>query len=337
MIKGKRKSELSSEEILKKISTFDIYKYYFHEFKINEVCYNHLRGEKGDSPSFLIGNRYGELLHHDFSAGNSWSGNAFQLVQQIYQCSYDEALKIIDRDFNLGILSGELGTEYKKITSQYKQPEETGKRYSLIQVVTRKFTEEELAYWADYYQTIDDLRANHIYSIKEVYLNKKRYSIPDDELRFGYFYPQGGWWKIYRPTASKKSKWVSNVPLTTAYGLENLDKNYNTLVTKSLKDFLICRKIYPYVCHVQNESLSAFSPETIKHITMNSKEVFYGGDADIAGKAASYDITNTFGWKHINPEDRLLCKNINDWADWAACEGLERVKEHFILKKLINE
>jgi len=334
MIKGKRKTELSAEEILKRISNFDIFHKYFGPFKINETCLNHLRGEK-NNPSFIIGNRYGELLSHDWG-DNSWSGNAFQFVQRIYQCSYDEALRIIDKDFNLGILSGELGTEYKKITSQYKQPEEAGKRYSLIQVVTRKFTEPELNYWLSYYQTIDDLRANNIYSIKEVYLNKKRYSIPDDELRFGYFYPSGGWWKIYRPFASKKSKWVSNVPLTTAYGLENLDKNYNTLLTKSLKDYMVCRKVYPYVCHIQNESLSALSSETIKYLIENSKEIFVGLDNDDAGKKASWEITSLFGWKHINPPDRLLCRGKTDFSDWASCEGLEKVKEHFIAKKLIE-
>lgn len=334
MIKGKRKTELSAEEILKRISNFDIYKHYIRDFKINEVMCNPFRDDK--HPSFIIGNRYGELLHSDF-ADSKFRGNAIQLVQQIHDCGYDEALKVIDKEFSLGILSGELGTEYKKITSQYKQPEEAGKRYSLIQVVTRKFTEPELEYWKSYYQTIDDLRANNIYSIKEVFLNKKKYSIPDDELRFGYFYPQGGWWKIYRCHADKKNKWISNVPLTTAYGLENLDRNYNTLVTKSLKDYLVCRKVYKNVCHVQNESISSFSPETIQHITMNSKEIFVGFDNDPSGKRASIDVTEAFGWKHINPPDRLLCNGNSDWSDWAKCEGLEKVREHFILKKLINE
>ena len=334
MIKGKRKIELSAEEILKRISFYDIFRKYFGEFKINETCLNHLRGEK-NTPSFVIGNRYGELLAHDFG-DSSYSGNAFQFVQRIHQCSYDEALKIIDRDFNLGIASGELGTEYKKITSQYKQPEEAGKRYSLIQVVTRKFTPLELEYWAQYYQTIEDLRANNVYSIKEVFLNRKKYSMPDDELRFGYLY-EGSYWKLYFPYREKRKKWLSNVPLTTMYGLKNLNREKNTLICKSLKDYLVCKKIYDNVCHVQNESLASFSPENVKYITDNSKEVFYGGDNDEPGKRASYEITEAFGWKHINPPDRLFCDNyLKDFADWGRCEGLDKVKEHFKIKKLIE-
>lgn len=337
MIKGSIKRELTEEEILRRLTPFDIYHRLFGNFKINEPTFNHLRGEDTrGNPSFIISNRSGELKHHDFADSN-WSGNCISLVMQINNCSYNEALEIIDREFGLGISSTiNLGL-YKTIKKEYKQPEEAGKRYSLIQVVTRKFTEEELAYWVGYYQTIDDLRANNIYSIKEVFLNKKKYSIPDDELRFGYFYPQGGWWKIYKPFASKKSKWVSNVPLTTAYGLENLDKNYNTLLTKSLKDYMVCKKVYPHVCHIQNESLASLSSETIKHLVENSKEIFVGLDNDDAGKKASWEITSLFGWKHINPPDRLRCTGESDWSDWAKCEGLEKVKEHFILKKLINE
>ena len=170
MIEGKRKTELTREEILKRISAFDIYRKFFGDFKINEVTYNHLRGEKDGTPSFIIGNRYGELLHHDFSRGKEWSGDCFQLVEQAYNCSFNEALKIIDREFCLGISSGTLGEEYKKITSTYEQPEESGKRYALIQMSTRKFTNEELGYWNEYYQDISDLKRENVYSIKEMFL-----------------------------------------------------------------------------------------------------------------------------------------------------------------------
>ena len=43
---------------------------------------------------------------------------------------------------------------------------------------------KKLAYWNDYYQDEEDLKANNIFSVEEVYLNKKRIVIPDNELRF---------------------------------------------------------------------------------------------------------------------------------------------------------
>ncbi len=330
MIKGKRKVELSAKEILSKISYYDIYRKYVGDFKLNEAIANPFRDDH--TPSFIIGNKYGEIIHTDF-ADSFWRGNAIQLVEQINGCNHDRALRIIDEDFNLGISSGKFGTEYKQITSQYKQPESLGKRYSLIQVVTRKFNNKELDYWKDYHQDEADLRHNRIYVPKEIYINKKRYPVDAKELIFGYLYT-GGYWKIYRPFAEKKRKWISNVPIGTAYGLENLDSNHNTLICKSLKDYMVCRKVYNNVCHVQNESLAAFSDETVRFIQENSKRVFYGGDSDEPGKKASFAITEAFGFKHINAPDRLLPES-NDFAAWAKREGLEVLEEHFIKKQLL--
>jgi hypothetical protein len=185
-----------------------------------------------------------------------------------------------------------------------------------------------------YYQDIQDLRDNHIYSIEKMYLNRKLFPLKENELRFGYLF-SGSYWKIYRPTASKKDKWISNVPITTAYGLNNLSREKNTLICKSLKDYLLCKKVYSNVCGIQNESLSSISKETSEYISKNSKEVFYGGDSDAPGKQASYVITKAFGWKHINPPDYLLNDCCKDWADWGKLKGLEAVKQHFIEKKLI--
>jgi len=332
MIKGQRKIELTPESILGKISDFDIFRYYISDkdWRIGKAMISPLRNE--DSPSFIIGDKGGWLHFLDFGSGVR--GDCFEFVKERFSLSsLDEVLKVIDKDFGLGIVSNNNIGEYKNITSEYKQPSSIGKRYSIIQCTTRKFNKRELDYWAEYYQTEEDLRANHIYSIKEVYLNKRRYPLGIDEIRFGYFY-EGGWWKIYRPNAGKKSKWISNVPLTTAIGLENLCLGHNTLITKSLKDFLVCRKVYPYVCHVQNESIFAFSDETVEYINSHSKDVYLGYDSDEAGKAASYMITDAFGWKHINTPDRLL-PDCNDFADWGKKEGLDKVKEHFIEKGLI--
>lgn len=324
MIKGKRKIELSAEEILKRISFYDIFRKYFGEFKINETCLNHLRGEK-NTPSFVIGNRYGELLAHDFG-DSSYSGNAFQFVQRIHQCSYDEALRIIDRDFNLGIASGELGTEYKKITSQYKQPEEAGKRYSLIQVVTRKFTPLELEYWAQYYQTIEDLRANNVYSIKEVFLNRKKYSMPDDELRFGYLY-EGSYWKLYFPYREKRKKWLSNVPLTTLDSKEQIKGCDVAFITKSKKDRMVLSKIYPCVTATQNESVSCFSSENVEYIKSNSKRQILMYDSDDPGVSASQQITKLFDFDYCNVPRKYLAEGINDFADLAKKYGLNIITQ----------
>jgi hypothetical protein len=333
MICGKRTKKLTPDGILELISSFDIFKYYMpdNSWKINQATNSPLRKDK--NPSWLIGNKNGILHFNDFATGQR--GDCFEFVKQLFHMStINEVLHKIDQDFNLGISSGEIG-DYKKIVNQYHQPEELGKRYCLIQVVTRKFTNSELKFWGEYHQSLEDLRANNIYSIKSLYLNKSKFALKDEELRFGYLY-EGGWWKLYFPEREKKHKWLSNVPLVTVYGLNNLMSSKNAIITKSLKDYLVCKKVYENVAHVQNESIAAFSKETVEYINNNSKEVFLGFDSDVAGKAASFLITKAFGWKHINTPDRLL-PQINDFAGWAKLEGLDVIREHFIKKGLINE
>ncbi len=202
MIKGKRREQLTPETVLSKITEYDIFKWYMpNPWKMNEVTFSPFRIE--NNPSFLIGNKYGNLSFIDF-ADTSKRGNCFVFVKLLFNLSsIDDVLRLIDRDFGLGISTKNI-EDVKRVVPEYKQPESLGKRYSLIQVVTRKFTNEELEYWNQYHQSIDDLKECGVYSIKKLYLNKSMFPLKDTELRFGYFYD--GHWKIYRPFADKKNK-----------------------------------------------------------------------------------------------------------------------------------
>ena len=334
MIKGSKKTALTPETILSKISAFDIFKFYMPErdWRLNTVTYSPFRNE--NHPSFVIGNKYGEISFIDF-AETSLRGDCFYFVKCLFNLStMNDVLVKIDSDFGLGISSKENINKYKEIVKQYKQPEESIKRYSLIQVKTKKFTKQELEYWNSYHIDIEDLRKENVYSVDKVYLNKQLFYTNPHELTFGYLYD--GHWKIYRPySTNKRDKWLSNVPLTTVKGLANLRPNKNTLICKSLKDYMVCKKVYPYVCHIQNESTAALSDEIVEFIRNNSKEVFYGGDSDEPGKKASFDITQSFGFRHINPPDDLL-PDIKDFADWGKEKGLRELESHFIKKRLFG-
>lgn len=329
MIKGKVRIDLTAENILKLVSDFDIFRYFMPNtnWKINEATNSPFR--KDVNPSFLIGNRNGYLSFVDFADSNK-HGDAFEFVKQLHGCTYDEALRIVDKEMGLGISDMSNVGEYKKIVSTYKQPEEDKEKHTvMIQVITKKFTKEDLNYWGEYYIDVQDLRDNHVYSIEKVFLNRKRFPTKDNELKFSYLF--GDKWKIYFPKREKKKKWLCNVPLTTSWGLKNLDKDHNSIIAKSLKDYMVCRKVYPHITGIQNESISACSYEFVQSLKDNSKTIFYSGDSDSAGKSASYMITNAFGFKHINPPDRLL-PDIKDMSDWARVEGLVKLNEHFIKK-----
>jgi DNA primase len=334
MIKGTKKILLTPETILKKISEFDIFKYYMLDktWKLNQITYSPFRNEK--NPSFLIGNKTGAITFIDFS-DTSKRGDCFTFVKQLFGLSsMDDVLKMIDRDFGLGISVGKDIGKYKMIISDYKQPEDLGKRYSLIQVKTRKFTKEELAYWNEYHQDISDLRANNVYSISKLYLNRKIFSLKETELRFGYLYD--GHWKIYRPFGNKKNKWVpNNVPITAMDGMDDIKDCDVAFINKSKKDYMVMKKIFPTCCAVQNEGIACFSPENVNYLKTNSKKQILSFDSDITGVQNSKEITKLFDFDYCNVPKIYLEEGIKDWALLAKEKGIKTVENILKQKNLI--
>ena len=221
------------------------------------------------------------------------------------------------------------------MVKEYKQPIKTAKTYSHIQVITKKFTNEELAYWAQYHQDIEDLKANNVYSISKVYLNKQLFPAPIGELRFGYLY--GDKWKIYRPHAKdKRSKWVpNNVPITTMDGKDDIKQCDVAFINKSKKDYMVMKKLFPCSCAVQNEGLGCFSPENVEYIKSNSASQILSFDSDVTGVENSQQITQMFDFGYCNVPRKYLAEGIKDWADLAKVHGMKAIEEYLLSKELI--
>lgn len=333
MIKGNKKIALTADAILEKISDYDIFRFYMPDksWKLNHVAFSPFRRER--NPSFLISNRNGFISFIDF-ADTNLRGNCFHFVKMLFNLStHDDVLKMIDKDFGLGILSGSSTEQYKQMISEYKQPEAV-KRTALIQAVTRKFTNRELEYWNQYHQSLDDLRANNVYAIKKVYLNKQLFYINDDELTFGYLYD--GHWKIYRPFGDKKNKWVpNNVPITTMDGLADIAKCSIAFINKSKKDYMVMKKLFPCSCAVQNEGIACFSPENVEYLKANSDVQILSFDSDVTGVQNSQQITKLFDFEYLNVPRTYLKEGIKDWADLSRKYGMGAIEECLKKKELL--
>jgi len=333
MIKGKRRLKLTAESILEKISDYDIFMRYMPDksWKLNRVTYSPFRQER--NPSFLIGNKHGFISFIDF-ADTNLRGNCFHFVKLLFSfATHDDVLKHIDKDFGLGILSGSSTEDYKQIVSQYKQPEIT-KRNSLIQVITRKFNTTELEYWNQYHQSVDDLRANNVYAIKKVYLNKQLFYIKESELTFGYLYD--GHWKIYRPFGDKRNKWVpNNVPITAMDGKEDISNCKVAFINKSKKDYMVMKKVFPCSCAVQNEGIGCFSHENLEFLKANSDKQILSFDSDVTGVQNSQQITKLFDFGYANVPRKYLKEGIKDWADLAKAHGLVTIENYLKQKDLL--
>jgi hypothetical protein len=333
MIGGVKKVALTPETIFQRLTPYDIFKFYMpHSWSINHVTNSPFR--KDDHPSFMIGNKGGTLFFIDF-ADTSVKGDCFSFVKTLYGITMNDALMLIDKDFGLGLTGQSTNTAvYKIIKADYKQPEDLGKRYTNIQVVPKKFTKEELAYWNEYHQDLQDLRDNNIFSLNKVFLNKQLFTFKPLELKFGYYY--NGYWKIYRPHAEKRSKWVpNNVPISTMEGLENIKDSSYAFINKSKKDYMVVKKLLESSCATQNEGIACFTEENVKYLKDNSKRQILSFDSDVAGVTNSQQITKIFDFDYMNVPRKYLSEGIKDWADLAKAKGMNTVETIFKEKGLL--
>lgn len=321
------KKAITKQQILNKITPYDIYRYYFGDFVVNKKYLNHLRGDK-KQPSFSIVNRYEELVHVDFG-DDYWRGNCFSLVQQIYRCSYQQALEIIARDFGIGpdfVAEAVITWKAPKIIEE--------KKPTIIQCITQKFTKLQLDYWNQYELDLEDLNRNYggvtIHSIRSLYLNKEKMATED--IMFGYLF-NGEYWKIYRPYNTKQ-KWMTNCPIDVCYGLSNISNCNVALGLKSVKDLAVSYKFLTTCSFgVQNESSVAISDENIDYITENSKERYLIFDADKKGVESS-TLYNSKGFGYWNvPKRYYTTYGIKDPSDFVLRYGGDRLRKE-VSKKI---
>lgn len=330
-MQGKKKEKLTPESILEKIDAYTIYRHYIgKDFPLNKAFHSPMPGRRDKHPSFLIGTKHGVLKHKDFADSN-FEGNCFKFVMQMFNLDFPSALAKINRDFSLGIGGNNFHYDEMKERIAYEIAPIVAKKHSLIQVRSRRFDASDLAYWELFGIGEETLKEENIYAIKEAWCNGTKLGIKQTELAFGYLYDDK--WKIYRPYADKKHKWLSNVPNDRMDGLENIISCDKAIITKSKKDKIVLKQIFPYVCSVQSESKGAINQESLLVLQKNAKEIYVNFDSDATGKKTSMMYTTDFGFKHINVPDEYL--PIKDFADLARYKGIDVVREYLKTKELL--
>lgn len=339
MIKGKVKADLTKSAILSKITSYDIYRYYYGPFKINSMIINKFRGEK--DASLVIGNKLSKDLSHKDFGDMKWKGDCFNFVEQIFDCGFYDALKIINKDFNLGLGDSEISEKKSIIT--WKMPEIEIKEPPLIQIVTRKLNREEWNYWNMYHQGEEDIKREHIYAPSQIWRNKTRLPL-GNLLTFCYYYPDLDKWKVYRPYAPKRHKnthpnmwkWDTNLPFDYIENLEAVRGAKIGILEKSKKDRMVLMKA------LEIDTIANTQAEDPSCMTINALNIFETCDKKIAvsdndkkGKEFSWWLTNNYGFKHCNVPDKYKEQNCTDFAHLSILYDLNKVKEHFKRKNII--
>ena len=94
---------LHKDSILCKISEYDIFRYYCHNFKnFGDKFCSELREDR--SPTCSIVPWKGKVIYKDFGSGESH--DCFSYVQAKFGLTFSEAMRVIDTDFGLGLQAG---------------------------------------------------------------------------------------------------------------------------------------------------------------------------------------------------------------------------------------
>lgn len=316
--------------------------YYIGKFPPNQAFCSPFRKDR--HPSFIVGNKTGKWRHLDM-ANEYWCGGPIDLVRQIHNCSLQRALEIVDRDFKLGLSSG--AVEKSKEVIKWETPKEEY-HTPFIQVVTRKPTQEELRWWNQYYQDLDDLKNNEVYFPAKIFRNRKIVPAKASLLTFCYYEPITDKWKIYRPDGKSgkaplnERKWDTNIKFDVIEQLHDI-KNCNiAIIGKARKDSMVIRKALSITCTctIQSENPYCFNQENIEWIKSNSKTQIITSDNDKTGISFSHWVTKTHKFRHCNVPYNIPNKQkpsfIKDFAEWGRDYGLEEIHKHFLDKGFLD-
>tara|TARA_R100000353_G_scaffold131553_2_gene93345 strand:- start:807 stop:1832 length:1026 start_codon:yes stop_codon:yes gene_type:complete len=308
MIQARKSNEyLSKENLLSKVSEYQIFKYFCRNFKeLNTKFRSDLREDKSPTVSIaLIGQ---SLRYKDFGYPDH-SFNCIDYVAYKYNTDFYGALIHIDSCFGLGLHTG---VRVKGLVPQVAEPVLKEKKRSEIQVRVRDWDYRDAAYWKQFGISKKLLRIFDVQPITHYWINEQRFSC--NSISYRYRFDCG--YKIYRPLESD-FKWSSNVGMECLQGYRQLPERGETLVlTSSLKD-IMCLAVLDYPSIALQSEMLVPGQSTIEEAQARFKEVIvlYDNDFDNPrnpGQTMAVKICEKYGLDNIVIPSYYRSKDISD-------------------------
>ena len=294
---------MSLKDLLDKLSDYDIYSYYLGSFKPGKLINSPLRPDD-KIPSFAIfPSKTGDLLFKDHGTGEA--GNALKFIKLYKGIDTREELERellrIVRKMN------PMGGEAKA-----KSIKTVGLGLTDIGIVRQPFTEVDKQYWKQFHISIDTLKKFNVFSIKYFLCNRVvRGTYKEDSPMYAYkVYDR---FKIYRPLASKYTKWRTNLTNRHVQGLAELPKEGGNLliITKSLKDVMCLYEMGFNAIAASSET--TFIPDDILKSLQNKwKHIVILYDRDVAGMRNARQYSKQYRLDAIFVHKKFKAKDVSD-------------------------
>lgn len=328
------KEPLTLENILNKISDYDIFKAYCPNFKeIDKKFIATLNRSKEESlPSANITYYRGQLWYKDFGRPDK-AMDCFSYVQAKYNVSFVQALNIINLDFNLGLQGDVLprpSLNYIGLPDVIFEKKE--KESTIIRPKFRQWLKMDESYWfIDFSITKPTLEYYNVKPIQWYLLNDK--FIQADKLTYSYLIDKdkdNKYYKIYSPY-NHSCKWITNCKAIHYQGYNQLPISGDLLIiTKSLKDVM---ELYQmgYNSIAPGSESARIEDDFMRLLHKRFEKVVVFFDNDEAGITGAGKITYHHGIESIMIPIEYKTKDISDTIK---LHGVDMGKE--LIKTLID-
>ena len=298
---------MSLRDLLEKVSDYDIYSYYLGSIKPKKLINSPLRPDD-KIPSFAIfPTNDGTLLFKDHGTGVA--GNALKFLKLYKGIDTREELEreLLRIVRKMNPMSGEV---------QIKSVKTVGLGLTDIGIVRQKFTETDKAYWGQFCIHESTLKKFDVFSIKYFLCNNIVRGVYKNDNPM-YAYKVDDKFKIYRPLASKYTKWRTNLTNENIQGYKQLAPFGNILfITKSLKDVMCLYEMG--FSAISPSSETTFIPDSIlEELKTRFKHIIILFDRDKAGVKNARKYSKQYGLDAIFVHKKFKAKDISDAVDSA--------------------
>ena len=293
---------MSLRDLLDKVDDYTIYSYYLGPFKPGKLMNSPLRSDD-KMPSFAIfPTKDGALLFKDHGTGVAGNALKFMKLYKGIQ-TRDELEKELLRIFRKSEPTSSAAT----VTRSYTPREDTD-----IGIVRQPFTETDKRYWKQFHISIDTLKRFNVFSIKYFLCNRVvRGTYKEDSPMYAYkVYDK---FKIYRPLASKYTKWRTNLTNRHVQGLAELPYEGGNLliITKSLKD-VMCLYEMGFNAIAASSETTFIPDDIIKSLRRKWKHIVILYDRDTTGMLKARDYSRQYKFDAIFVHKKFKSKDISD-------------------------
>lgn len=291
---------ITIEDILSRVSEYDIYEQYLGKFKVGLIYNSPFREDK--NPSFgIFRGRKGNLMFKDHGTG--LCGDVVKFVGTLFNISnYQDILAKIYKDV---IVSRKI-TKKRIVSKIEEKPVET-----VIGIVKQEFTKTDINFWKQFGISLDTLKKFKVSSIQYYLCNGIVKAVYKDDNPM-YAYQVYDRFKIYRPYGDKYTKWRNNLTEYDIQGYEQLPKTGNILfITKSLKDVMVLYEMG--YSAISPSSESTFIPQiALDDVKKRFKRIIILFDRDVCGVRKSRSTSLKTGLEAIFIHKKYKAKDISD-------------------------